>query len=90
MKKSRVQHYLGEVMERNGEFEYRTKYLFKTSGCPQAYNDDIAKTWRGGPDDEADSDGDGYWCEGTLISPHETIKIPSEHYKILKKYLSVL
>jgi len=82
--------YIAEIEERNGEYEYRTKYLFKTSEDPDKYNDNVAKTWRGDDDNEYDEDSNGYWSGGTLMCPGDVKKISPEHFKVLKKYLVTL
>ncbi len=88
--KKEMKYYIGRIDERNGEFEYNTKYLFRTTECSAAYNDKTAQGWRGSGDDELDEDMGGYWCDGSIICAGEVKRIPLEHYNVLKKYLSVL
>jgi hypothetical protein len=88
MKNQKTKHYIATINELNGDLEYDTKYLFKTSECPDKYNDKVASTWRGGND--YDEDAGGYWSDNSLMSAGEWKEIPASHFAILKKYLSVL
>jgi len=83
-------HYIGEVKEQNGEFEYETKFLFITEGCPTEYVDRVTKTWRGDEDNEYDEDAGGYWSDDCIMSAGKYKKIPIKDFNILKKYLVVL
>lgn len=85
-----MKYYIGEVHERNGEFEYDTKYLFATSKNPDKYAEKIAMTWRGGDASDKDDYHDAYWSYGTLIFNHGSTEIPKQDFEILRKYLTFL
>lgn len=88
--KPSIKYYLGTIREYNGEMEYNTQYLFKTNGCPDKYNDNVAKTWRGDENNEYDEDAGGYWSCGCLMTAHAIKKIPVDHFVVMKRYLPVL
>ncbi len=81
--------YIVKINERNGEFEYDTKVLFKTGGSPSRYADKIAKNWRG-DDAKFDENEGGYWCDCTVISAGFSQEIPESDFEVLKKYMTVL
>ena len=85
-----MEYYLGKILERNGDFEYTSDYLFTTDGDPQQYAEAQAKEWRGSTDDDWDEDQDGWWCDSTLIFNGGHTKIPKEEFEVLSKHLSVL
>ena len=89
MKTQKQKHYIATINELNGDLEYDTKYLFKTSECPDKYNDKVASTWRGEVD-AYDEEAEGYWSDNSLMSAGEVKEIPASHFAILKKYLAVL
>ena len=85
-----MKYYIGEITERNGEFEYNTKYLFATYSDPEEYSNDVAMEWRGSDKDDWDEDHEGYWCDGTLIFDGGSKEVSQEDFEVLKKYLSIL
>ena len=90
MKKSKLKYYIATVRETCGDMEYDTQYLFKTAGCPLAYTDMVARTWRGGEvDNKRDEDVLGYWSDNTVIQAEEYKKISVGDFNVLKKYLTV-
>lgn len=89
-RKNRIKHYYATIQEQNGEQEYLHCYLFKTSECPDKYNDNTARTWRGDENNEYDKDSKGYWVDDCIIMAKTTRQIPENHFKILRKYLAVL
>ena len=92
MKNQKTKHYIVTIHEQHGEYEHKTKCLFRTPSDPFEYADNISKTWYGHDDECVESDGDGgYWQNGEIISSvEEVLAIPASHFAILKKYLSVL
>ena len=42
-----MKYYIGEVMEQNGDLEYRDKFLFATKGSAEKHAWKVAKDWRG-------------------------------------------
>lgn len=89
MKNQKQKYYIATINELNGDLEYDTKYLFKTSECPDKYNDKVASTWRG-EGNGYDAEACGYWSDDNLISAGEAKEIPASDFAILKKYLAVL
>lgn len=85
-----VKYYLGNVLERNGEFEYISEYLFATKGSPDRYSKKIAMDWRGSTRDDWDEDQDGWWCDCTLVFDGGRKEIPKEDFDVLSKYLTVM
>jgi len=85
-------YYIGEVEEQHGEYEHTTKYLFKTAGDQFEYADNVSKKWYGHDgEDVAPALNGGYWQNMEIVSSVGEVKeISLEHFKILKKYLSVL
>jgi hypothetical protein len=90
MNKQKPKYYIGTIEERQGELEYDTRYVFKTEGCPDEYNDKVASTWRGDDDSEYNEDVGGYWSGDSVMSAGGVKEIPASHFAILKKYLAVL
>lgn len=89
MKKPKQKHYFATIKEQQGEYEHETRYLFKTAGDPNAYNEKVARTWYG--DDAEDCEYSGGYVSGDIIvSAGEVKKIPASDFATLKKYLSVL
>ena len=85
-----MKYYIGKIHERNGEFEYTTKYLFDTDGKPDEYSNNVAMEWRCVDEDNWDEDHKGYWCDGTLIFDGGSKEISKDDFDVLKKYLSIL
>ena len=85
-----IKYYIGEIQERNGEFEYNTKYVFKTDKDPDEYTDKIAMSWRGGDKQDWDEDLKGYWSDQTLIFNSGSETITKEEFDVLSRYLSIL
>ena len=85
-----MKHYIGKVLERNGDFEYTDTYLFKTKGDPYKFTKKIAMEWRGSGEDDWDEDQDGWWCDCTLVFDGGCREIPKEDFDVLSKYLAVL
>ena len=85
-----MKYYIGKILERNGEFEYTSDYLFQTEGDPHEYAGNQAKDWRGSDDDDWSDEDDGYWCDCTLVFNDGYREIPKEDYEVLSKYLAVL
>jgi len=89
MKKPKTNYYLGEVEEHNGEYEYNIKYLFKTSGKPEEYNDHVAKVWYGNENPEKDEYG--YQQDDVIMTCAGSVqKISESHFKVMKRYLLVM
>jgi len=90
MKNKKPKQYIVTIHEQHGEYEHKTKCLFKTASDPLKYADNMAKTWYGHKDAEP-ADTSGYWQNGEIISSAGEVKeIPASDFAILKKYLSVL
>ena len=85
-----MKYYIAEITERNGEFEYNTKYLFATYCEPNEYTNNVAMEWRGGDEDDWDEDHMGYWYDGSLIFDGGSKEISKDDFDVLKKYLSIL
>lgn len=85
-----MKYYIGEIHERNGDLEYDTKYLFRTSKNPDYYTNKVAMGWRGGDKSDWDGQEEGYWSDCSLIFDHGSTEIPKEDFDVLKKYLPVL
>jgi len=85
-----MKYYIGEILERNGDMEYDTKYLFTTNKNPDKYTDKVAMEWRGGDKSDWDEQHGGYWSDSSLIFDHGSKEIPKEDFEVLKNYLSVL
>jgi hypothetical protein len=89
MKNKKPKQYIVTIHEQHGEYEHKTKCLFRTASDPIKYADNMAKTWYG--DEEPEQADDGYWQNGEIISSAGEVKeIPASDFAILKKYLSVL
>lgn len=89
MKNQKTKHYIVTIHEQHGEYEHKTKCLFRTASDPLKYADSLAKTWYG--HEEPEQADDGYWQNGEIISSvEEVLAIPAPDFAILKKYLSVL
>lgn len=89
MKNQKQKHYIVTIHEQHGEYEHKTKCLFRTASDPLKYADNLAKTWYG--HEEPEQADDGYWQNGEIISSvEEVLAIPASDFAILKKYLSVL
>jgi len=84
-----TKHYIGKIEERNGEFEYSDKFLFKTKGSPEKYVHKVASTWRGCKE-KFDADDGGYWSDCTLIFVGGWDEIPEDDFSVLRKYIPVL
>jgi len=82
-----MKYYIGKIMERNGEFEYTDRYLFKTEGDPHEFAAKTAMEWRGGSEADWDEEHEGYWCDHTLIFDHECMEIPEGDFIVLNKYM---
>lgn len=85
-----MKYYIGKILERNGDFEYTSDYLFQTEGDPHEYADDQAKEWRGSDDDDWDDDHEGWWCDHTLIFNEGFREVTESEFFILNKYLPTL
>ena len=85
-----MKHYIAEIQERNGDFEYDIKYLFATTKNADKYSDKVAMKWRGGSKKDWDDYMNGYWCDGTVIIDQGSKEIPESDFNVLKKYLAVL
>ena len=85
-----MKYYIAEITERNGDFEYDTKYLFATYCEPDEYSNNVAMEWRGGDEDDWDEDLNGYWCDGSIICDGGSKEITKDDFDVLKKYLSIL
>ena len=85
-----MKYYLGKILERNGDFEYTSEYLFATEGDPHEYAKTQAMEWRSSSEDDWDEDHEGWWCDCTLVFDGGYREIPEEDYVVLKKYLSVM
>jgi len=89
MKNKKPKQYIVTIHEQHGEYEHKTKCLFKTAGDPFEIADSVSKTWY--PDESEPADNGGYWHNGEIISSvGEVQEIPASDFAILKKYLSVL
>ena len=86
----KVKYYVGQVHERNGNFEYDTKYLFSTNKNPDKYAEKIAMSWRGGGKDDWDEAHQGYWCDSTLIFNAGSNEISKDDFEVLQRHLTVL
>jgi hypothetical protein len=84
----RQKYYIAKIYERNGEMEYSDQYLFKTSGNPQAYAKNVAKSWRG--HGVWDSNASGYWHGEAFVWDGHVKEIPEEHYKVMHNYIVTL
>ncbi len=72
-----MKYYLSELTHRNGEFEYETKFIFKTDGDAQAFVDQQARTFYGyGVEEDED---------GILWVPYSGTTIDSGHPYEIKK-----
>ena len=85
-----MKYYIGEILERNGDMEYTTKYLFATKKKPDRYTDKVAMGWRGSDKRDWDKEWEGYWSDCTLILDEGSTEIPKEDFEVLRKYLAVL
>ena len=85
-----MKYYIGKIGERNGDMEYDSKYLFKTSGDPDKYTEKVAMKWRGGDKSDWDDQDEGYWSDNSLIYDEGSTEMPKTDFDVLKKYLSVL
>lgn len=55
-----TKYYIGQIDERNGEYEYSTTIRFKTNKHPGDHLAKIASTWYG--DHDEDNVSDSGWC----------------------------
>jgi|Laugresbdmm110sd_1035091.scaffolds.fasta_scaffold187957_2 hypothetical protein len=89
-----MKYYIAKIEERNGEFEYDTKYLFAIDGDPTEYTKEMASSWRGGGSRQQEIDGSwdealgGWWCYDTLVFDKGHQEISKEDFDVLSKYLS--
>ena len=85
-----MKYYIGEVHERNGEFEYTAQYLFAIETSPKRYTKKTTMEWRGSDRSNWDKEEEGYWCWETLIYDNGHKEIPKEDFEVLRKYITVL
>ena len=85
-----IKYYIGEILERNGGFEYKTKYVFQTDKAPDEYTDGVAMRWRGGDKHDWDVTEGGYRSDHTLILDYGSETITKEEFDVLSQYLSIL
>ena len=85
-----MKYYIGQIEERNGEFDYQAEYLFATEEDPDNYTEKTTKEWRGGDKKDWDEYLLAYWCSGTLISNEGYKEVPKEDFEVLRKYITVL
>jgi len=85
-----MKYYFAKLLERNGEFEYTKSYLFNTKNNPDRYGKKVAKEWRCSSSSDWDTECEGYWYDGTLISHYDHREIPKEDFDVLAKYIPVL
>lgn len=84
-----MKYYIGKILERNGEFEYTSDYLFQTEGDPHEYAKTQAMEWRGSSEDDWDEDHEGWWCDCTLVFDGGFREVPKEDFDVLSKYHNV-
>jgi hypothetical protein len=85
-----MKYYIGTIDERNGDFEYRDKYLFATKGDPAKYAEKQTREWRSCTNKDWDKEHEGYWCDGTLVFNGGYREISEDDYNVLTNYLAVL
>ena len=92
--KTKPVYYFVEIMEKNGDFEYPSTILLKTT--EKKAKKDIDKQvmdWRGCDKDNWDEIDQGYWSENTLISEESSVVVEEEDAKelirIQQKYKNV-
>ncbi len=90
MNDQKVRYFVGEILECNGDFEYKSKYLFSTATNPNEYTNKVAMEWRGGTEDEWDKDEGGYWSDHTLIFDHGHKEVSKEEFDVLQNHLAVI
>jgi hypothetical protein len=85
-----MKYYIGTIDERNGDFEYRDKYLFATKGDPAKYAEKQTREWRSCTNKDWDKEHGGYWCDCTLVFNGGYREISEDDYNVLTNYLAVL
>jgi hypothetical protein len=85
-----MKYIIRKILERNGDFEYRTDYLFQTDGNPEQYAEKMAMEWYGGDEDAYDEDQEGYWADSALIFNNGHQEITEAEFDVMKKYITVL
>ena len=85
-----IKYYIGEILERNGGFEYKTKYVFQTDKAPDEYTDGVAMRWRGGDKHDWDVNEGGYRSDHTLIFDYGSEELTKEEFDVLSGYLSIM
>ena len=84
-----MKYYLGKILERNGEFEYTSEYLFATEANPHDYAEKQAMEWRGSTEEDYDEDHDGWWCDSTLVFNGGHKEISKEDFEVMRKHHNV-
>ncbi|MCR4284926.1 MAG: hypothetical protein NUV97_02680 [archaeon] len=82
-------YFLGELQERNGEYEYVHKFTFITNGStPNEILEEKAKTWYDTPDNEEMGD-DGWYFNGhsVFVEAGHYKEISSDTYNLIKDFL---
>lgn len=86
-----MKHYIGYLIEENGEFGYATRYVFKTEKDPNEFGDEVAKTWRKNKNASTTPNWDkakkGYVYKNNVIINYCNSEITEEEFNVLKKYL---
>ena len=85
-----IKYYIGEILERNNGFEYKTMYVFKTDKCPHEYTNIVTMEWRGGNKEDWDEQEGGYRSGHTMIFDYGSEELTKEEFDVLSGYLSIM
>ena len=86
-----MKYFIGRILERNGDFEYRTNYLFQTDRNPEDYAEKMAMEWYCSSAADYDDDSEGYWVSGVaLVINNGHQEITKAEFDVMQKYINVL
>ena len=85
-----MKYFIGKILERNGDFEYKTDYLFQTDGNPEQYAEKMAMQWYDSDEDDYDEDQEGYWVGSALVFNNGHQEITEAEFEVMKKHITVL
>ncbi len=85
-----MKYFIGKILERNGDFEYKTDYLFQTDGNPEQYAEKMAMQWYDSDEDDYDEDQEGYWVDSALVFNNGHQEITEAEFEVMKKHITVL
>ena len=85
-----MKYFIGKILERNGDSEYTTSYLFQTDENPEQYAERMAMEWYDSSVDDYDEDEEGYWVDSALVFNAGHQEITEAEFDVMKKHIIIL